>query len=503
MDRFDVVIVGGGSAGSVLAARLSEDPARRVLLVEAGPDPQPLPDEIALAKRQAELLMGSPYVKSYDIPRADGSSYPLLAGRIMGGGSSVNMMAMVRPLAADFEAWAAIGGPAWSYDALLPTLRAIETDHDFPDSPIHGHQGPIHAERAWKPGPASDPPVEGLITAAQAMGLPLCDDLNVPNPLGIAASAYNIKGGRRQSTSVAYLDPARGRPNLTILADTAARRLVIEGDRVVAVELTDAAGEIRRVTGDRFVLAAGVFHSPQLLLLSGVGPAAQLAHLGIPVKVDLPGVGEGYRDHATVYMTFEGTPQMAEDYVIPKVRLLYKSDPALPCADFHIFFRPAVRVTGLAPMMPVSLHLLDDRTAGRVSLASTDPGDDPLIEPALLQDPADVDAVLRAMRFVTELTAHPALAPFYGPLIQPADGEDWEAYIQATFGVYWHGVGTCRFGLPGDDGAVVTPELRIRGLANAWVADASVLPSAPHANTNVAVVMVAERAAQLLAGDAG
>lgn len=497
-DRYDVVIVGGGSAGCVLAGRLSEDPARRVLLIEAGPDPVPLPDEIANAKRQAELMLGSPYVKEYMVPRDDGSLYPLLAGRLTGGGSSVNMMAMVRPLAADFAAWAAIGGPAWSYEALLPMVRAIETDHDFPDSPIHGNSGPIHAERAWKPGQKSDPPVEGLIAAAQAMGQPLCDDLNVPNPLGIAASAYNIKRGKRQSTAVAYLDPARGRPNLTILDLAQVTRLVIEGDRVTAVELV-RDGVSRRVEAGKVVMAAGVFHTPQVLLLSGVGPAAELERLGIPVAVDLPGVGQNYRDHATIYMTFEGTPQMAEDYVIPKVRLVYQSHPDLPCADFHVFFRPAVRVTGLPPMMPVSLHLLDDRTPGRVGLASTDPLADPDIQPALLKDPADVDAVLRTMRFITELVAHPALASFYGPLIQPGPEEDWDEYIQTTFGVYWHGVGTCRFGLDGDDGAVVTPELRLRGLSNVWVADASVLPTVPHANTNVAVVTVAETAARLIA----
>jgi choline dehydrogenase len=316
--------------------------------------------------------------------------------------------------------------------------------------------------------------------------------------LGITGSAYNIKQGMRQSVAVAYLDPARGRPNLTIMAETTASRLVVEGDRIVGVEVL-RDGAVERIAGHRFVLTAGVFHSPQLLLLSGVGPAEELRRHGIPVRHELPGVGQGYRDHASAFMTFQGTAQMAEDYVIPKVRLLYKSDPSLPCADFHIFFRPAMRVTGLAPLMPVSMHLLDNRTAGQVRLAATDARVDPIIEPALLKHPDDIGAVLRAMRFVKTLTEHPALGRFYGELIQPGPDDEWSQYIQDTMGVYWHGIGTCRFGLPDDEGAVVTPDLRIRGLSNAWVADASVLPTVPHANTNVSVVMVAEVAARLIA----
>ena len=498
---FDLIVVGGGTAGCVVAARASEDPRRRVLLIEEGPDPQPLPELVADPKRQSELILESPFVRMYDVERPDGSSFPLLSGRIMGGGSSVNNLAVVRPMAADFTAWSRFGGPAWSYDSLLPVMRAIETDPDFADDPIHGADGPLRLHRGYRLDDPADPPVRALLEAAAELGMPRCDDLNVPEPYGVCASPYNLVDGRRQSTTVAYLDPARGRDNLTILADTAVTRLLLDGRCVTGIEVRTADGAVERIDGTEVVLAAGVFHSPQLLMLSGIGPRTELDRHGIEVRVPLEGVGRGYQDHAVVYVTFQGTTELREDYVIPKVRLIAKSDEARSVADLHVFMQPSIRVEGMPPLLPVSIRLIEHRSTGTVTLASNDPAELPTVDPGLLRDPADIDAVLGGFELVQRLVAHPALAAFYGPLLDPAPGSDPREHILASYISYYHGVGTCRFGPDDDPGAVLDPQLRVRGVEGLRVADASVLPTVPHANTNLAAILVGEIAARLLAGD--
>jgi choline dehydrogenase len=495
---FDLIVVGGGTAGCVVAARASEDPARRVLLLEAGPDPQPVPDVVSDPKRQSELILESPYVRMYDVEREDGSSFPLLSGRIMGGGSSVNNLAVVRPMRRDFDTWQRYGGDSWSYDALLPLMRAIETDRDFADSPIHGAGGPLILNRAFKLDDPADPPVAALLEAAHAFGLPDCPDLNVPEPFGVCSSPYNQRDGKRQSTATAYLDPARGRANLTIEADTTVTRLVLEGSRICGVEIATPEG-LEIVEADEVVLAAGVFHSPQLLMLSGIGPVAGLEAVGLPVRHRLDGVGNNYQDHAVVYITFQGTTDLREDYVIPKVRLIAKSDDAMDHPDLHVFMRPSVRVPGLPPMLPVSLHLLDHRSVGHVSLASADPDELPLVDPALLQDAADVRALVDGIGFVDRLSRHPALAAFYGPLITPEAPDRWEEHVLTSYITYYHGVGTCRIGPDWDPDGVVDATLRVHGIDNLRVADASVLPTVPHANTNLAAILVGEIAAREIA----
>lgn len=500
-DRYDLVVVGGGTAGCVIAARASENPACRVLLVEEGPDPRPIPAVVADPKRQSELLLESPYVRMYDVERPDGSTFPLLSGRIMGGGSSVNNLAVVRPMARDFAAWARFGGAAWSYETLLPLMRAIEADPDFGDSPLHGADGPLHLHRGYRLEDPADPPVEALIRAAGDLGLPLCPDLNVAEPVGVSASPYGIRDGVRQSTTVAYLDPARRRPNLTVLADTGATRIVLDGRQASGVEIADASGARRVVTAPRIVLSAGVYHSPQLLMLSGIGPVDELAAHGIDAVVDLPGVGHGYQDHAVVYVTYEGTSDLREDYVIPKVRLIARSDPAREAPDLHIFMRPSIRLDGMPPLLPVSIHLLEHRSTGRVRLASSDPADLPVVEPALLEHHGDIDAMLGGVNLVTQLTEHPDLAAFYGSRVVPDQGTDPLEHIRSSFITYNHGVGTCRIGPAGDPGAVVDPALRVHGVDGLWVADASVLPTVPHANTALAAILVGEMAARtVLAG---
>jgi choline dehydrogenase len=417
----------------------------------------------------------------------------------MGGGSSVNNLAVVRPMAADFAAWEGFGGDAWSYASLLPVMRAIETDPDFADSPIHGSDGPVRLHRGYRLDDPADPPVRALLQAAADLGLPRCDDLNVAEPYGVCASPYSLVDGRRQSTVAAYLDPARHRPNLTILADTAATRIDLDGDRVTGVEARTADGSSARFDAAEVVLAAGVFHSPQLLLLSGIGPVVDLERHGIAPRVALDGVGRGYQDHAVVYITFQGTTDLREDYVIPKIRIIARSDPERAVPDLHVFMQPSIRMEGMPPLLPVSIRLLEHRSRGRVRLASADPADLPIVEPGLLEDPGDLAAILGGFALVRRLVAYPALAAFYGPLLDPPRGSDPTEHIRESYISYYHGVGTCRIGPDGDPEAVLDPEFRVRGVRGLRVADASVLPTVPHANTNLSAILVGEMAARLMA----
>jgi choline dehydrogenase len=499
---FDLVVIGGGSAGCVVAARASDDPSRRVLLVEAGPDPQPVPDVVADPKRQAELVRTSPYVRRYDVHRPDGSSFPLLSGRIIGGGSAVNNLAAIRPMRRDFDDWQRFGGTGWSYDALLPLMRDIESDPDFGDSALHGVCGPLRLERPMRLDGVSQPAVAALLDAAADLGLPPCPDINVAEPFGVCSSPYNLVDGRRQSAADAWLGPARGRSNLEIRADTSATRLLVEGSRVTGVELrgAGATGDVERVDAREVVLAAGVYHSPQVLMLSGIGPVEELERLGIPLVHALEGVGRNLQDHAVVNVAFAGAAALDDDFVMPKVRLVARSDPARDAPDLHVFMRPAVRAAGRAAALPVSLHLLEHRSTGRVRLASGDPDDLPIVEPALLDHAGDVRALIDGISLVRRLTRHPRLAAYYGALLEPAAEDTWERHVRATYFTYHHGVGTCRIGPPGDPGAVVDASLRVHGIDGLRVADASILPTVPHANTNLAAILVGEVAAREIEG---
>jgi choline dehydrogenase len=497
-NRFDVIIVGGGSAGCAAATRLSEDPARTVLLLEAGPDPQPLPELVAIAEHQTRLLLESPYVMMYPTLRgADGSTFYSLAGRIMGGGSSVNVMAAPRPWKYDMDRWVEHGNPDWSYDTVLPVLKRIESDQDFPDSPIHGNAGPLYIKRPWMLDQPASEPVRAFIDRAVEMGMPLCPDLNVAQPEGVCASPYNIKDGKRQSTVVAYLDLARGRSNLTIVPEALATGLKMRGRRVQEVTYVKD-GQEQSATGEQVILTAGAFHSPQLLMLSGIGPAKELEKHGIKTLIDLPGVGENYQDHATLYMTFEGTSDFKEDWVVPRFRLIPKSDPGRPVPDFHIHMRPATIVQGLKRMMPISLHLLEQRNRGRVVLQNADPAALPLVQAHMMEHPGDVQAMTAMMHIIYDLTQHPSMRPYYGPLIQPGPKDDWAAFAQSAFDSYHHASGTCMMAPDSNPMAVVDQRLRVHGMDNLWVADASIMPTVTHANTNLTCIMIGERVSDFI-----
>jgi choline dehydrogenase len=528
-NSFDYVVVGAGTAGCVLAARLSEDPKNTVCLLEAGGEDRHAFIQIPAAVGAA---IGRPHLNwrfmTAPQPGLNQRRIPLPRGHVVGGSGSINGMVYFRGQPRDFDDWAAMGNPGWSYREVLPYFIRSESNDSFADSPYHGKDGPIRVSRIAK----LNPMIPAFLEAMRSLGFPACDDFNGPRPEGYGPRQGTIRNGRRDSTAVAYLRPARKRGNLEVLTNALVTRIVIENGRANGIEF-QRGGAVQRLQARReIVLCAGAVQSPQVLMLSGVGDQAKLRSLGIEVKHALPGVGANYHDHLAAGILMEMTN--SESYGISlkaaprgvwalleyalfrrgalasnvfEANAFVRSRQDLDRPDLQIVFQPARRNPGTFPFplghgFALSVVHLYPKSRGRVSLASPDPRTPPLVDPNLLGDPDDLAPTLQGLELSRRIIAAPSFSRYRAIEVQPgpaAQGaEALGEYVRRASYTVHHPVGSCRMGR--DPDAVVDAQLRVHGIAGLRVADASVFPRVVGGNTNAAVVMVAEKASDMMLG---
>jgi choline dehydrogenase-like flavoprotein len=502
--KVDYVIVGAGSAGCVLAHRLSADRDLRVLLLEAGGHAT-MP-EIAIPADWPELSGSAVdwrYVTTAQAALGD-RVVPYPRGKVMGGSSAINALAYQHGHPSGYDRWAAEGCPGWGFADLLPYFRRAETFSGGADD-WHGGDGPQHV-LTLEHAPHRHPVAEAFLAAAVGQGFPFSADIGGAQTIGAAWNQLSIAGSRRDSTATAYLDPIAGRPNLTTLTGARVLQLAIETGRCTGLVYRHQGSE-RRVRAEReVILAAGAVDSPKLLLLSGIGPADHLRALGIPAEVDLAGVGANLQDHILgAGVAYQARRPVPRSHYNHGEGLLYVPDepgPEILIMSVTLpFVLPSV---GKAPDPAYVLTpcLMRPASRGRIRLASADPREPPLIDPGFLTEPGDLDVMVQAVTLAREVGAAPELADwrqreaFPGPGV--ADRKGLRDFARRAANSFHHPVGTCRMGT--DAGAVVDLGLRVRGILGLRVVDASVMPSLPQAMVNAATIAIAERAADLILG---